>query len=59
MLVLLIDGIPPFSQIIILGGGVMHREILLPRVRRLVLSLLNGYIQSPMLTEGLFFNDTD
>jgi fructokinase len=38
---------------IILGGGVMQRRTLFPRVREELARLLNGYIQSPALLERL------
>ena len=38
---------------IILGGGVMQRSCLLPMVRRETVRLLNGYVQSPMITEKI------
>ncbi len=34
---------------IILGGGVMQRETLFPKVRKETLRLLNGYVQHPLL----------
>ncbi len=40
-------------QRIILGGGVMQRAQLFPRVRRRVRELLNGYIVSPQLVGDL------
>jgi fructokinase len=40
-------------QRIVLGGGVMHQEGLFPKIRRKFSDLLNGYIQSPALSEGL------
>jgi fructokinase len=40
-------------QRIILGGGVGAREGLLPLVRRKVQELLNGYVQSPAITEKI------
>ncbi|NUQ86078.1 MAG: ROK family protein, partial [Anaerolineales bacterium] len=40
-------------QRIILGGGVMGREFLFPMIRRNVQKLLNGYIQSPAITETI------
>ncbi|MBE5802552.1 MAG: ROK family protein [Clostridiales bacterium] len=36
---------------IILGGGVLGRECLLPMVRQETLRLLGGYVQSPAITE--------
>lgn len=38
---------------ILLGGGVMQRECLLPMVRQNTLELLNGYVQSPMITKRM------
>ena len=38
---------------IILGGGVMQREFLFPKIRRNVQSLLNGYVVSKSLVEGI------
>ncbi|MGN0779393.1 MAG: ROK family protein [Aristaeellaceae bacterium] len=38
---------------IILGGGVMHKDFLLPMVRRETLRLLGGYISSPAVEAGL------
>lgn len=40
-------------QRIILGGGVPQQEHLLPLVRQKVQELLNGYVQSPAITEGI------
>jgi len=40
-------------QRIILGGGVMAQAQLFPLVRRRVLELLNGYVQSPRLLEQI------
>jgi len=40
-------------QRIILGGGVMEQVHLFPRIRRKVLELLNGYVQSPALLENI------
>lgn len=37
---------------IILGGGVMHQEHLLPRVRTAFKAQLNGYLQVPAMIEG-------
>jgi len=38
---------------IILGGGVMQREFLFPKVRQRVRELLNGYVASKSLTENI------
>ena len=38
---------------IILGGGVMQQEQLFPMIRAEVTSLLNGYVQSPAILEGI------
>jgi fructokinase len=38
---------------IILGGGVMQREFLFPKVRRRVRELLNGYVSSKAVTENI------
>ena len=40
-------------QKIVLGGGVMQRENILPMVRKETARLLNGYVQSPMITENI------
>lgn len=40
-------------QRIILGGGVMQRAALLPMVRSETQRLLGGYVDSPMLREGI------
>ena len=40
-------------QKIVLGGGVMQRENILPMVRKETARLLNGYVQSPMITEKI------
>jgi len=37
-------------SVIVIGGGVMNRELLYPIVRRKTLELLNGYIKSSWLT---------
>jgi fructokinase len=38
---------------IILGGGVLGRECLLPMVRKETLRLLGGYVQSPAILEDI------
>ena len=38
---------------IILGGGVMQREFLFEKVRQRVCELLNGYVSSPSVLEGI------
>lgn len=39
---------------IVLGGGVMQQAHLFPKIRRQVLTLLNGYVNSPSITpEGI------
>lgn len=40
-------------QRIVLGGGVMRRRLLFPRIRARVLKLLNGYVQSPAILERI------
>ena len=40
-------------RIIILGGGVMQREFLIPKVKNRVRELLNGYVSSKMLLEQI------
>ncbi|MDB4895756.1 MAG: fructokinase [Firmicutes bacterium] len=40
-------------QRIILGGGVMQQEQLLPMLRKAVQTLLNGYVQSPAILEQI------
>jgi fructokinase len=40
-------------QRVIVGGGVAQQPHLLPMVREKVLSLLNGYVQSPAILEGI------
>jgi fructokinase len=38
---------------IILGGGVLQQPVLLPLIRRKVVSMLNGYIAKPELNEAI------
>ena len=38
---------------IVLGGGVMQRDFLFPRVRQRVRDLLNGYVVSKSLMENI------
>jgi fructokinase len=38
---------------IILGGGVMQREFLFPKVRNRVRDLLNGYVSSKIVLEQI------
>jgi len=38
---------------IILGGGVMQREFLFPKIRRKVRALLNGYVSSKSVLENI------
>ena len=40
-------------QRIVLGGGVMQQPVLLPLIRRKVVSLLGGYIAKPELNEAI------
>ena len=40
-------------QMVVMGGGVMEQEHLFPLLHREVKSLLNGYIQSPTVSDGL------
>jgi fructokinase len=40
-------------QRIIMGGGVMSRASLFPRVRLKVQALLNGYVQTPEILEAI------
>jgi len=40
-------------QRIILGGGIMQQNVLLPMVRREVQQLLNGYLQTPTILERI------
>ena len=40
-------------QLVVMGGGVMEQEHIFPLIHREVKSLLNGYIQSPTVLEGL------
>jgi len=37
-------------SVIVIGGGVMNREVLYPLIRKKTLEILNNYINSPMLT---------
>jgi len=38
---------------IVLGGGIMQRELLLPRIRQQVIRLLGGYIRHAALTDSI------
>jgi hypothetical protein len=38
-------------ELICIGGGVLNRASLYPRIRTQTLKLLNGYIQNELLTE--------
>jgi fructokinase len=40
-------------QRVILGGGVMQEPQLFPLVRRKVPQLINGYVQTPQILEGI------
>ena len=40
-------------QRIIMGGGIMQQEHIFPMLRREVQSLLNGYIQTPSITQEI------
>jgi len=40
-------------KMIILGGGIMQRPILFPKIQRKVLEILNGYVQSSNLMENI------
>ena len=40
-------------QRIILGGGVMERRSIFPKIREKVLAVLNGYVQSPAILEHI------
>jgi fructokinase len=40
-------------QRIIMGGGVMKQPALLPRIRREMVALLNGYAPAPAILEGI------
>ncbi|KAH3760895.1 ROK family protein [Pelomyxa schiedti] len=42
--------------VIVLGGGIMNRELLLPAIRRKVTHLLSGYIDSPAVTTNAINN---
>ena len=50
-LVNLIVAVSP--QRIVLGGGVMEQQQLLPKVRTRVQTLLNGYVQSPQIIQDI------
>ncbi len=45
-------------HLIVLGGGIMQRECLFPKIRKYLLASLNHYLTSPLLTGllHLFFN---
>ena len=40
-------------EVVIMGGGVMDQTQLFPKVRRLVRDTLNGYINTPVITEHI------
>jgi fructokinase len=40
-------------QRIVLGGGVMERQEILPLIRRSVPKILNGYVQSPQISDHI------
>jgi fructokinase len=40
-------------QRVILGGGVMHQQQLFPRIRQMVVEMLNSYIQSSAIIEHI------
>jgi fructokinase len=40
-------------QRIVLGGGVMQQALLFPKIRTLVKSYLNGYVQSPQILDQI------
>ena len=40
-------------QRVLLGGGVMHQQALYPMIREKVRSVLNGYLQTPLILEKL------
>ena len=40
-------------KMIILGGGIMQRPILFPKIQRKVLEILNGYVQSSNLMKNI------
>ena len=40
-------------QRVLLGGGVMHQQALYPMIREKVRSVLNGYLQTPLILENL------
>ena len=40
-------------ETIVLGGGVMQQQHLFPRIRSRLVALLNGYVQSPSILDGI------
>jgi fructokinase len=38
---------------IVIGGGVMQRDVMLPLIRKQVVELLNGYVQSDQILSGI------
>uniref|UniRef100_A0A7S2ZLT8 fructokinase n=1 Tax=Rhodosorus marinus TaxID=101924 RepID=A0A7S2ZLT8_9RHOD len=40
-------------HVIVLGGGIMNREILLPMIREKTTEILNGYVNVPRVTEEM------
>jgi fructokinase len=38
---------------VVVGGGVMQRQRLMPLIHRKVRDLLNGYVQSPQVVQGI------
>ena len=40
-------------QVIIMGGGVMDQDQLFPKIRKIVQETLNGYINTPVITEDI------